>query len=82
MGRLSKVKYLEELEVGDCFEFESSNFITLLDYKKNGSRCCANLKTGSTRWLDGNSIVDINPIYLLDKDNNIVAIKETKKQDV
>lgn len=82
MGRLSKVKYLEELEVGDCFEFENCNFITLLDYKKNGNRCCANLKTGSTRWIEPNAVVNISPIYTLDKDNNIVALRETKKQDV
>lgn len=82
MGRLSKVKYLEELEPGDSFVFENVCYVKLLDYKKNGDRCCANLKDGSTRWLESNSFVDLNPLYSLDKDNNIVALKVTEKQDV
>lgn len=73
------MKYLEELEPGDSFIFEESTYIKLVDYKKNGDRCCANLKNGSTRWIESNTIVDASPLYSLDSDNNIVAIKETKK---
>lgn len=73
------MKYLEEMEVGDSFEFENNYYVITSDYKKNGSRSCVNLKTGLGKWLEPNSMVEINPIYVLDSDNNIVAIKPTNK---
>jgi hypothetical protein len=76
------MKYLEELSPGDCFEFEQNNYLLLFDYKKNGDRCCSSLTSGSTRWLKPDSIVDLCPIYKLDQDNNIVAIKPVEKQNV
>ena len=76
------MKYLEELEPGDCFEFENNNYLLLLDYKKNGDRCSAMLSNGSTRWLKPDSIVDICPVYTLDQDNNILPIKPTVKTNV
>lgn len=83
MGRLSKkMKYVEELNVGDCFEFEKNFYIKMVDFKQNGTRCCANLKTGCVRWINENSIVQINPIYTLDKDNNIIPMKVTNKENV
>ena len=66
------MKYLEELETGDSFIFENDYYLKLLDYKKNGDRCCINLKNGSTRWLKSQSIVDVCPIYILDENNNII----------
>lgn len=79
MGRVSKVKYLEEMDAGDTIEFENNYYVVTADYKKSGSRSCVNLKTGLSKWIEPNAIVDINPIYLLDSDNNIVAIKPTEK---
>jgi hypothetical protein len=72
------MKYLEELSPGDCFEFQNNNYVVLLDYKKSGQRCCAMLSNGSTRWLNPDAIVDISPIYTIDKDNNIIPIKPTE----
>ena len=79
MARILQMKYLEELQPGDCFQLQNSNYVILLDYKKNGNRCCANLTDGSTRWLKADCIVDICPIYILDEDNNIVSVKPTEK---
>lgn len=76
------MKYIEELSPGDCFEFEKNNYVMLSDYKKRGERCCAILSNGSTRWLEPDTIVDICPIYKLDQDNNIIAIKPIEKQNV
>lgn len=81
-GIFQLMKYLEELEPGDCFEFENHTYLTLCDYKKNGQRCCVILKSGSTRWLEPDIIVDICPIYKLDEDNNVIAIKQIEQQHV
>jgi hypothetical protein len=73
------MKYLEELSPGDSFELEENNYILLFDYKKNGDRYCAMLTNGSTRWLKSNTIVEICPIYKLDKENNVLSIKQDAK---
>lgn len=73
--------YLEMLENGDSFSLDNSIYIVSCDFKKDGSRLCLSIKTGNTRWYPGNTIVKKNQLYTLDKDNNIIAIKESKKQD-
>lgn len=73
------MKYLEEIATGDSVSFEDNTYIVTSDYKRNGDRLCVNLKTGFNKWLAANAIVDACPIYVLDEDNNIVAVKPTEK---
>ena len=73
------MKYLEEIATGDSFLYEEQLYIVTSDYKKNGDRLCVNLKTGFGKWLTSNNFVEICPVYVLDEDNNIVAIKPTEK---
>lgn len=75
------MKYLEEISSGDCFLFENKLFILTIDFKNNGDRLAYRLDNGSPFWLKSNIVVDINPIYYLDKDNNIIPIKKTKQND-
>ena len=76
------MKYLEELESGDCFRFEDKYYLKLTDYKKTGERCCISLVSGSMRWIPGESIVNEDQLYTLDKENNIIPLKTTEKQNV
>jgi len=73
--------YLESLNNGDAFSLENNFFIVSCDFKKDGSRLCVCAKTGNTRWYASNTIVNSIQLYTLDKDNNIIALKESKKQD-
>jgi hypothetical protein len=75
------MKYIEELSIGDCFDYSGKYYILSSDFKNNGKKMCLSLYDGFSHWLDGSVI--INPINLLttDKDGNIIAIKETKKND-
>jgi len=76
------MKYLEELNCGECFEFNNSYFILTHDFKKNGDKLCIKLNTGSNHWMRSDSIVKIADIFTMDKDNNIIAIKERVKDNV
>lgn len=73
------MKYLEELSCGECFKLENNYWLLTYDFKKDGKRLCYDLSSGLSRWLDGNTIVNINPIYYLDNDNNIIPIKKYSK---
>jgi hypothetical protein len=73
------MQYLEELVAGDCFEAEIGSFIVTTDFKKNGQRLCINLKSGISRWLESNHLIEKLDIFKLDKENNIIAIKERTK---
>lgn len=73
------MKYLEEIATGDSFNHEEQLYIVTSDYKRNGDRLCVNLKTGFGKWLMPNDIVDVCPVYVLDEDNNIVAVRPTEK---
>lgn len=73
--------YIEELDNGDSFILDNDKFVVTCDYKSSGNRLCINLINGSSRWLQANTIVDKVQLFILDKDNNLIAIKETKKDD-
>jgi len=73
------MKYLEEISPGDCFVFENKLFILTTDFKKSGDRLSYRLDNGNPFWLKPNVVIDINPIYYLDKDNNVIPIKVTPK---
>lgn len=76
------MKYLEELNCGECFELSNNYFILTHDFKKNGDKLCIKLNTGSNHWIKPDSIVKASDIFIMDKDNNIIAIKERSKENV
>ena len=69
------MKYIEELQNGETFSFKESYWLMTADFKNNGNRLCYNLDTGTSKWFKSNDIVNINPIYYLDAQNNICPIK-------
>lgn len=73
------MKYIEELNIGDTFTYKDQMFLLTSDYKSNGSRLCYSLVNGQPCWLTSQIIIEHNPIYILDKDNNIIPVKITTK---
>jgi hypothetical protein len=73
------MKRIEDLESGDTFELDGNFYVLSRDYKKNGDRNCVCLETGNSKWIDSEQFVTHNPIYYLDQDNNIVALKPMEK---
>jgi len=71
--------YIEELENGDSFVLRDSSYILTCDSKSSGGRLCIKLSTGEPRWFNGDTIVEKMAIFYTDKDGNIIAVKETKK---
>lgn len=76
------MKYLEELNPGECFRLEESLFLVTCDFKSNGDRLCYSLDEGHPKWIKANSVVTIDPIYTLNSDNTIIAVKNYDKQDI
>lgn len=76
------MKYIEELSNGDSFILDGNYYIITSDFKKNGYRLCVDLKTGSGRWINPSENIDNVDIFTFDKDNNIIAIKERKKDSI
>lgn len=75
------MKYIEELSVGDTFTLDNNVFILTSDFKNNGDRSCILLSNGNPRWLSSQTTVEVTPIYILDKDNTIIPLKPTTKND-
>ena len=75
------MKYLEELDIGECFAFDNNIYINTQDFKKNKSRLALNVKTGIGRWLSHETMVDLVDLFIMDKDNNFMPIKEREKLD-
>lgn len=73
---------IEELSNGDCFEFHGSKYILTCDFKSNRQKLAIDLSSGSSRWLDTNTIVKKIAIFYMDSENLMVAIKETKKDAI
>lgn len=76
------MKYIEELIFGDCFEYLGKYYILTTDFKSNGKRMCVGFSDGSANWFNGDIIVNITDLFTMDKDSNIIAIKERKKDDI
>lgn len=76
------MKYIEELNFGDTFLHKDQLMVLTSDFKSNGSRLCYSLDSGFPVWLTDQTMVEHTPIYVLDKDNNTVPVKITKKINV
>ena len=76
------MKYIEELFSGDCFKSENRLFIITSDFKKDNSKLCFDLESGFPKWFLPETIIDKIEIYTLDESNNILPIKETKKDEI
>lgn len=74
------MKHLEELEHGQCFRYQNRHYILTADFKGNGDKNCIDLNTGNNKWLGSSSIVDDVDIYMLDKDNAIMPLRERKNE--
>lgn len=72
-------KYIEEMNCGDSFNFHNDTFILSTDFKKSGDRLGFSLISGKPRWFKTNDIVNPIPLFTMDKDSNIISIKESKK---
>ncbi len=73
------MKYVEEIQYGDCFNYENKYFILTADFKKNGDRLAVCLSDGTSKWIQSNDIIQPIDVFTLDKDNNIIAMKEREK---
>lgn len=76
------MKYVEELVSGDTFTFKDKVYLITSDFKSNNQRLCYSLNDGFPSWMTSDTIVDHSPVYILDKDNNTVPVKITKKTNV
>lgn len=81
-GKIGKMKYIEEITNGECFVFNNHYYLLTSDFKSNGQRLAYSLYNGSSKWFDSNTIINTEPVYILDKENNVVAIRPTKKDDL
>jgi|688.fasta_scaffold00642_68 hypothetical protein len=75
------MKYLEEIKNGDCFIHDNFVYLLTSDFKKDGSKLSYRLDNGFPQWFNNTVIVEDIQIYRMDKQNNIIPIKETTKND-
>jgi hypothetical protein len=76
------MKYVEELRPGECFRLGELLFLITCDFKASGDRLCYCLSDGHPKWIKTTEIVNVDPIYTLNSDNAIVAVKNYDKQDI
>jgi hypothetical protein len=75
-------KYIEELNNGDAFILNNGTYILSSDFKKNGDKLSISLVDGNSRWVKPNEMIEHIQLFIMDKENNIIAIKESKKENV
>lgn len=69
------MKYIEELNNGDCFRWNEKLFLLCSDFKKSGDRLVISMDNGFPLWLSNDAIVEVVTLYTLDSDNNVISIK-------
>jgi hypothetical protein len=67
--------YIEELQPGDVFIYNNIIYLLTVDFNTKLYKLCFNLKDGSPRWMKPSDMVEKINLYTLDKDNNIISIK-------
>ena len=78
------MKYLEELNNGDCFELNNNRFIFSADFRdrnKHIQKKCVNISNGLIQWMNGSTIVEYVDLYYRDIDGNILPIKDFPRND-
>ncbi len=75
------MKYIEELIAGDSFIYNNKYYILTSDFKGNGQKLAYSLDEGFAKWFDATNIVEKISLYTLDNQNNILPIKEQKKEE-
>lgn len=75
-------KYIEELNNGDAFILNNNTYILSSDFKKNGDKLSISLVDGNSRWVKPNDMIEPIQLFIMDKEDNIIAIKESKKENV
>lgn len=75
------MKYIEELTPGESFILNENVFILTIDFRKNGSRLAFNMSNGEPKWLQSDAMVEVEPLYRLDKENNIIPVKQYQKNE-
>ena len=73
------IKRLEDLETGDTFELDGHFYVLSSDYKRRGDMSCISLVNGNSKWINPDQFIEHNPVYYLDHDNNVIAIKPLEK---
>lgn len=76
------MKYLEELNPGDCILWNTEYYVLSSDFKTDGSRMCISLKTGFCRYIKSDTIVSNAPLYTLDTESNIIPIRPVEKEKI
>lgn len=76
------MKYVEELFIGEFFSWNHEFFVNTQDFKKDGSRLAINLKTGIGKWVSHDTMIESIDLFVLDKDNNFISIREREKINV
>ena len=72
------MKYIEELEFGDCFVYKNELFVLTNDFDSNNKHKCISIQDGSSRWFNKDSTIEQQEIYTLDNENNISPVKIRK----
>ena len=77
------MKYLEEIKAGDSFFYDNIPYILTYNFKQNKqttstSHACIRIDNGSMEWLDSSTIIDSIDLYFIDKDRNIIQLKQNK----
>lgn len=72
------MKYAEELSAGDFFILNDKVFLLTSDFKKDGSRLGISCLNGSPNWINSQAIVSVLEPLVLDKDNNLISIKNSQ----
>lgn len=80
-GNKTTMNYIEELNPGDTFDYQSNKYILTTDFKKNNSKLAINLASGFFRWFAASDIIDACQVYFIDAENNILPIKQDKKSN-
>jgi hypothetical protein len=69
------MKYIEELKNGDTFLLNNKIYFLTSDFKSNGYKLCYCLEDGFPSWISGSEVIQESPLFKLDKENNIIPIK-------
>ena len=71
------MKYLEELIPGNSFRENDELYLLSTDFKFKDNKkyfFCLNMKTGFPKWISASTVVNNEPLFFIDNEQNVVAI--------